>query len=75
MKLHEVIKAIRLEMGLPQQALARELHVCFAMVNRWENQRSKPTKIAIHALAELAMSRKVAKELIKQLKELEFQDK
>lgn len=74
MELHDIIKAIRLEMKISQQALARELRVSFAAVNRWESQRSKPTKIAMYALIELAMNKKISKELIERLKTFEFQD-
>ena len=64
MELHELIKAIRLEMGLSQQQLAKELLVSFAAVNRWENERTKPNKIARHALIQLAKSHAVSDELI-----------
>lgn len=74
MEMHEIIKDIRLEMGLSQQALARELHVSFAAVNRWENQRTKPTKIALHALIELAKKTNVGKDIVKQLEMFEFKD-
>lgn len=64
MELHELIKAIRLEMGLSQQQLARELLVSFTAVNRWENEHTKPNKIARHALKQLAESHSVSDELI-----------
>ncbi len=50
MELNEIIKQIRLELGLSQEGLARELHVGFTSVNRWENSRTKPTQIVRHAL-------------------------
>ncbi|WMJ83138.1 helix-turn-helix domain-containing protein [Oscillospiraceae bacterium LTW-04] len=65
MKLHELIKAIRLEMELSQQQLAKELLVSFAAVNRWENQHTKPNKIARNALIQLAKKCTVSDELIK----------
>lgn len=65
MKLHELIKVIRLEMGLSQQQLAKEMLVSFAAVNRWENQRTKPNKIARNALIQLAKKYTVSDELIK----------
>lgn len=74
MELHEIIKAMRLEMGFSQQTLAGKLRVSFAAVNRWENQRTKPTKIAVYALIKLAKSRKINKELIEQLEMIEFHD-
>lgn len=51
-------------MGLSQQQLARELLVSFTAVNRWENKRTKPNKIARNALILLAKSHAVSDELI-----------
>lgn len=64
MKLSEIIKQIRLELGLSQEGLARELHVGFTSVNRWENSHAKPNQIARHALIELCKNRDVTIELI-----------
>lgn len=64
MKLNEIIKKLRLELGLSQQALARELHVGFTSVNRWENCKTKPNQIARHALAELCKKKNIDSELI-----------
>ncbi len=67
MELKEVIKKVRLEMGLSQEGLARELHVGFTSVNRWENNRTKPNQIARHALIELCKNKNISPELIKLL--------
>ena len=67
MELHEIIKSIRIEIGLSQKQLAKELLVSFAAVNRWENQHTKPNKIAIHALINLAEKYQVSKDLIEVL--------
>ena len=40
------IKKIREKLGLSQEDLARELHVSFATVNRWENGQSRPSRLA-----------------------------
>ena len=53
MELSEIIKTIRSELNLSQERLARELHVGFSSVNRWENNKSKPNQIARYALIEL----------------------
>lgn len=50
MELSEIIKTIRSELNLSQEGLARELHVGFSSVNRWENNKSKPNQIARYAL-------------------------
>lgn len=53
MDISEVIKNIRSELNLSQEGLARELHMGFTSVNRWENHKSKPNQTVRHALAEL----------------------
>jgi len=42
----EIVKEIRLQLGLSQQDLANELGVSFATVNRWENSQTRPSKLA-----------------------------
>jgi DNA-binding transcriptional regulator YiaG len=41
-----LLKAVRDQLGLSQEDLARELGVSFATVNRWENRQTKPSKLA-----------------------------
>lgn len=64
MELNLIIKAIRTELGVSQEALARELHVGFTSVNRWENNKSKPNQIARHSLIELCKGKGIDEELI-----------
>lgn len=40
------IKTLRKQLGLSQEDLARELGVSFATVNRWENGKTQPSKLA-----------------------------
>lgn len=40
------IKSIRLYLGLSQEELAQLLGVSFTSVNRWENEQTKPSKLA-----------------------------
>ena len=42
----ELIKQIRLKAGLSQEDFAREIHVSFTTVNRWENNKSTPNRMA-----------------------------
>lgn len=67
MELSEAIKQVRLELGLSQEGLARELHVGFTSVNRWENNHTKPNQIARHALIEVCKNRNIDFELIELL--------
>ncbi len=41
-----LLKEVRQQLGISQEDLARELGVSFATVNRWENGRVKPSKLA-----------------------------
>ncbi|MGE7885152.1 helix-turn-helix domain-containing protein [Bacillus sp. NPDC094077] len=67
MELSEAIKKVRLELCLSQEGLARELHVGFTSVNRWENNHTKPNQIARHALIKLCKNKNVNTELIELL--------
>lgn len=62
MEFSEIIRSIRLELNLSQEGLARELHVGFGSVNRWENNRSRPNQIARYALMELCRKKKLKPE-------------
>jgi len=42
----EEIKHLRLSAGLSQEEFARELDISFATVNRWENNRASPSRLA-----------------------------
>jgi len=44
--LPEVVKEVRRQLALSQEDLAREIGVSFATVNRWENGKSKPSRLA-----------------------------
>lgn len=42
-----LIRELRLDLGLTQEEFAAELGVTCSSVNRWENQRGKPSKLAL----------------------------
>lgn len=70
MELSEIIKTIRSELNLSQEGLARELHVGFSSVNRWENNKSKPNQIARYALIELCKKKNLDQDLISLLEDM-----
>ncbi len=45
------IKTMRESFGLTQEDFAHELDVTFATVNRWENRKAVPSRLAQNALA------------------------
>jgi len=40
------IKSLREQLRISQEDLAKELGVSFATVNRWENKKTQPSKLA-----------------------------
>jgi len=42
----EMVKEVRQQLGLSQEELAHELDVSFATINRWENAKTVPFKLA-----------------------------
>ena len=42
----EQVKAVRKQLNISQKGLAHALGVSFATVNRWENSRTVPSKLA-----------------------------
>lgn len=42
----ELVKDVRRQLGLSQEELAHALGVSFATVNRWENGKTVPSKLA-----------------------------
>ena len=44
---HMVLKQVRNQLHLTQTEIADELGVSFSTVNRWENQQTKPLKLAL----------------------------
>lgn len=55
------IKAFREEMKLTQEELARLIGISCATVNRWENGKQKPSKMAIKILQELKQKKRKPK--------------
>lgn len=41
-----LVKRVRSQLNFSQEKLAREIGVSFATVNRWENGKTKPFKLA-----------------------------
>lgn len=47
------IRVLRKQLELTQEEFAHEVGVTFATVNRWENGKSKPSRMALRILGEL----------------------
>ena len=69
MDISELIKTIRSQLGLSQEAFAEAIHVAFATVNRWENNKSTPNSMARALIADFCERNKVDGKLIAAVKE------
>ena len=52
MNIDEILKRIRKEMNISQEILARDLNVSYTTINRWENNKSKPSRLAMGRIKE-----------------------
>jgi len=52
MEFSEKIKFVREKLNISQEDLARALNVSFATINRWENSKNKPVRMAQVAFSE-----------------------
>jgi DNA-binding transcriptional regulator YiaG len=68
MSIDEILKMIRKELGISQESLARDLNVSYATLNRWENKKAKPSRLAMDRLREYCASGTVPKCIIDELK-------
>jgi len=46
MEFSEKVRFVREKLDLSQEDLARALNVSFSTINRWENEKTKPIKMA-----------------------------
>ena len=46
MPFEDILKAIRAQLNITQEQLARELNISFSTINRWENGHTSPSKLA-----------------------------
>jgi DNA-binding XRE family transcriptional regulator len=70
MKLDELLKAIRKELDISQEAFAHDIHVSFTTMNRWENGRTKPSRLAIVSIRDYCKEKGISGELSSELAKL-----
>ena len=63
MELSEILKSIRAELNITQTDLAKAVHVSFSTVNRWENKKVIPNRMALALILDFCEKRNVSKEL------------
>lgn len=49
----KLVRSLRLETGLTQEKFAAQLGVTFPTVNRWENNRAKPSPLAVEKIEKM----------------------
>jgi putative transcriptional regulator len=49
----EMIKKRRIALGLTQEQFAAKVGVTFSTVNRWENNKTRPSPLALQRIREL----------------------
>ena len=54
------IRTLRKRLGLTQEEFAHQIGVTFATVNRWENRKSKPSRLAVRMLDDLSRKSQAA---------------
>lgn len=57
----EIIKAIRKQLNITQEQLAHELNISFSTINRWENGRTIPSRLARVQLLDFCKKRNLSK--------------
>ena len=66
----EALRNMRKELGLSQEALAHELRVSFATINKWENNKTKPIRLARERILEFGTAKSVSPEIIDAIKKM-----
>ena len=64
MSIDEILKSIRKELSISQETLARDLNVSFTTLNRWENNRANPSRLAMIQIKEYCINRGVSDDLL-----------
>lgn len=70
MKCSDIIKEIRSQLNVSQEDLARELKISFATVNRWENGKSLPSKMAKRLLIDFCKEKKISADICSRVMQL-----
>ena len=65
----KLIKAIRAQLGMSQDAFAKAIHVAFSTVNRWENNRTTPNTMTWVFIADYCEKHNIDEGIIAATKE------
>ncbi len=68
MEISEMIKAIRAELQMTQTDFAEAVHVSFSTVNRWENNKVVPNRMARALILDICEKKDVRNALIEEMR-------
>lgn len=64
MKFNELLKGVRKELNISQEQFAHELNVSFTTLNRWENNRCVPSRLAKLRILDYCKSKNIPADII-----------
>ena len=67
MTICEILKQIRKELNIPQETLARDLNISYATLNRWENNKNKPSRLAMDKLKDYCLKKAISDSIFSEL--------
>lgn len=70
MSFSEIVKNVRVRLKLTQEQLAHDLNISFSTINRWENGRTTPSKLAKMRLMEYCLQKNVGEAVLADLRKL-----
>ena len=73
-RVSDIVREIRLALGLTQERFAVKLGVTFPTVNRWENFKTRPSPLALQKLQKLRVNLH-KKGLLQNINKLKFINK
>lgn len=68
MELSEILKSIRATLSISQEQLARDLNVSYTTLNRWENKRTSPSRLAKMRIADYCSEKGLPQSIIEEIK-------
>lgn len=70
MTIDGILKTVRKELNISQETLARELSVSFTTLNRWENNKAKPSRLAMIQIKDYCKQKGVSAEILSALESI-----
>ena len=72
MTIDEVLKAIRKELDISQETLARALNVSYATLNRWENNKAKPSRMAMMLIKDYCKQKDISDKIAEEIEKIKI---